>query len=181
MRCRARFAPHDRHRRAVFLDDICRRDRHLSVLVGGLRSLDPIHPCLPIMYDAVRHLCPNRQMKLLWQTAMDGLKDKRTLITGGTSGIGLETARQFLAEGARVAVTGLNPATIEAARNDLGGGVLVIRSDAGDVAAQADLAEAIRSAFGGLDVLVINAGVVDFRPIEQWDEVSDLTAPSTSI
>jgi NAD(P)-dependent dehydrogenase (short-subunit alcohol dehydrogenase family) len=101
---------------------------------------------------------------------MDRLKDKRALITGGTSGIGLETARQFIAEGARVAVTGLNPATIEAAWKDLGGDVLAIRSDAGDRAAQSALAEAVRSAFGGLDVLIINAGVVDLRPVEKWDE-----------
>ena len=64
-------------------------------------------------------------------------KDKRALITGGTTGIGLETARHFMAEGARVAITGVNPATIEAARGELGGDALVIRSDAGDVASQA--------------------------------------------
>src|SRR5260221_12633590 len=51
---------------------------------------------------------------------MNRLKDKRALITGGTSGIGLETARQFLNEGARVALTGTNPATLEAARQELG-------------------------------------------------------------
>jgi NAD(P)-dependent dehydrogenase (short-subunit alcohol dehydrogenase family) len=51
---------------------------------------------------------------------MNRLKDKRALITGGTSGIGLETARQFLKEGARVAITGQNPATLEAARTELG-------------------------------------------------------------
>jgi NAD(P)-dependent dehydrogenase (short-subunit alcohol dehydrogenase family) len=56
---------------------------------------------------------------------MDRLKGKRALITGGTSGIGLETARQFLAEGARVAVTGTNPETLEAARKELGDGVLM--------------------------------------------------------
>ena len=57
MRCRARFVPHDRHRRAVFLDDIFCRDGHLSVLVGGLRSLDPIHPCLQIVLgdEFLRH------------------------------------------------------------------------------------------------------------------------------
>ena len=75
---------------------------------------------------------------------MDKLKGKRALITGGTSGIGLATARRFLAEGARVAVTGTNPATLEAARAELGGDGQVIRADAGDVAAQRAVAETIR-------------------------------------
>ena len=55
---------------------------------------------------------------------MDMLKGKRALITGGTSGIGLETALQFVQEGARVAVTGKNPASLESARRELGSGVL---------------------------------------------------------
>jgi NAD(P)-dependent dehydrogenase (short-subunit alcohol dehydrogenase family) len=46
----------------------------------------------------------------------------------------------------------------------------VIRSDAGEVASQATLAAAAQDAFGALDVLVINAGIADYRPIEQWDE-----------
>ena len=90
---------------------------------------------------------------------MDRLKGKRALITGGTSGIGLETARQFLAEGARVAVTGTNPETLEAARKELGDGVLVIKSDAADVIGQKQVATAIEEAFGGLDILFVNAGI----------------------
>jgi NAD(P)-dependent dehydrogenase (short-subunit alcohol dehydrogenase family) len=101
---------------------------------------------------------------------MDRLKGKRALITGGTSGIGLETARQFLQEGARVAVTGANPATLDAARKQLGGGVAVIASDAGDVAAQKSLAKTIGETFGQLDVLFVNAGIAELRPVEQWDE-----------
>jgi NAD(P)-dependent dehydrogenase (short-subunit alcohol dehydrogenase family) len=96
---------------------------------------------------------------------MNRLKDKRALITGGTSGIGLETARQFLSEGARVAITGANPATIDAARAELGDKVVVIRADAGDVNAQRAVAETVRQAFGGLDILFVNAGVADFRPV----------------
>lgn len=103
---------------------------------------------------------------------MNRLKDKRTLITGGTSGIGLETARQFLAEGARVAITGTNPTTMDAARKELGDGVLAIRSDAGDVAAQEIVAQSVKDAFGGLDVLVVNAGVAVLKPIADWDEAT---------
>src|SRR5689334_8303069 len=101
---------------------------------------------------------------------MDRLKGKRALITGGTSGIGLETARQFLAEGARVAVTGSRAETLEAARAELGGDVVAIRADAGDVADQRKVADAVRDAFGGLDVLFVNAGIGDFRPVDRWDE-----------
>jgi len=103
---------------------------------------------------------------------MNRLSGKRALITGGTSGIGLETARQFLAEGARVAITGSSDASIAAARRELGDGVLILRSDAGAVAEQAALAQAIGEAFGGLDVVFINAGVAELRPVEQWDEAA---------
>uniref|UniRef100_Q01YN9 Short-chain dehydrogenase/reductase SDR n=1 Tax=Solibacter usitatus (strain Ellin6076) TaxID=234267 RepID=Q01YN9_SOLUE len=102
---------------------------------------------------------------------MKRLDGKRALITGGTTGIGLETARLFMEEGARVAITGKNPATLEAARKELGGDVLVIASDASDGAAQKAVGEEIRREFGGLDALFVNAGSADLRPVEQWDEV----------
>jgi NAD(P)-dependent dehydrogenase (short-subunit alcohol dehydrogenase family) len=101
---------------------------------------------------------------------MNRLQGKRTLITGGTTGIGLETARQFLAEGARVAITGTNPDTLAAARNSLGAAALVIASDAGTVAAQSAVARQIQEAFGGLDALFINAGLGGFYPIDAADE-----------
>jgi len=103
---------------------------------------------------------------------MDRLKGKRALITGGTTGIGLETARQFLSEGARVAITGNNPANLEAARLGLGVGVLAIQSDASDAKAQQEVAETIRKEFEGLDVLFVNAGSADLRPVERWDEIA---------
>ena len=100
---------------------------------------------------------------------MSRLQGKRALITGGTTGIGLETARQFLNEGARVAITGKNPVTLEAAREDLGPEVLVLASDSSDVAAQKLVASSVQERFGQLDILFVNAGVVDMRPLEQFD------------
>ncbi len=101
---------------------------------------------------------------------MGRLTNKRAVITGGTSGIGLEIARAFLNEGARVAITGRDPATLDAARKELGPEVLALSSDAGDVAAQQALANSLRQAFEKIDALVVNAGIADLRPLEQWDE-----------
>jgi NAD(P)-dependent dehydrogenase (short-subunit alcohol dehydrogenase family) len=103
---------------------------------------------------------------------MKRLTGKRALITGGTSGIGLETAKRFIEEGARVMVTGANPKTLEQARKELGSDVLVISSDASSVAAQSFLAEQVQQGFGNLDVLFVNAGSVDMRPMEQIDEAA---------
>ena len=98
------------------------------------------------------------------------LQDKRALITGGTSGIGLETAKQFLAEGAQVIVTGVNPDSIARAKAELGPEVLVLRADSASVAAQQDLAQAVQAHFGQLDIVFLNAGVSVWLPIEEWTE-----------
>ena len=100
---------------------------------------------------------------------MNRLRNKRALVTGGTSGIGLITVRHFLQEGARVAITGSNPKALESAKSELGD-VLAIHADAGNVAEQARVAAAVRDGFGALDILFVNAGIGDFRPLEQWDE-----------
>ncbi|AOE63011.1 SDR family oxidoreductase [Pseudomonas corrugata] len=101
---------------------------------------------------------------------MSRLQGKRTLITGGTSGIGLETAKQFLAEGARVIVTGVNPASIANAQAELGSEVLVLRADSASIAAQKELAHAVQTHCGQLDVAFLNAGVSVWLPIEEWTE-----------
>lgn len=101
---------------------------------------------------------------------MDRLKGKRALVTGGSSGIGLETATQFVAEGARVAVTARDLKTLDKAREVLGERAACIASDAADAAGQKKLAERIKDEFGGLDILFVNAGVAELRPVEKWDE-----------
>jgi len=101
---------------------------------------------------------------------MSRLQGKRTLITGGTSGIGLETAKQFLAEGARVIVTGVNPESIAKAQAELGSEVLVLRADSASVAAQQELALKIQEHYGQLDIAFLNAGVSVWMPIENWTE-----------
>lgn len=95
------------------------------------------------------------------------------LVTGGTSGIGLATARRLLAEGAQVVVTGRDKTRLDVAVEDLGGGdrVLALR---GDVANTADLdavAEAVHDRHGRLDVVFANAGVASFQPTGEVTEV----------
>lgn len=103
---------------------------------------------------------------------MTRLKDKFALVTGGTSGIGLETARQFLAEGATVAITGRDQNALENAKAQLGGATLAIRCDAGDINAQRDLAHGLAQQWPRLDVLYANAGDVTHRPLQDWDEAA---------
>ncbi|WP_413993570.1 SDR family oxidoreductase [Labrys okinawensis] len=103
---------------------------------------------------------------------MARLDGKLALITGGTSGIGLETARQFLIEGAAVAITGRSEERLEAAKRALGGTVLTLRSEAGDVSGQEDVAAALRKHWQKIDILFVNAGDVTHRPLADWDEAS---------
>jgi len=110
---------------------------------------------------------------------MRGLKDKCVLITGGAGGIGLETARRFLAEGARVAILDRDPTACQRARETLptlSGTLLADVSDANAVKRAFDELDAL---FGGLDVLINNAGIsirhafLDITP-EEWRSVIDI-------
>ena len=103
---------------------------------------------------------------------MNRLRGKRTLITGGTTGIGLETAKQFLAEGARVVITGRSPDTLAQAQQELGKEVTVIKSEAGQVGEQKRLAEQIAQVFDQVDAVFLNAGIGVFQPLDAWDEAA---------
>jgi len=112
---------------------------------------------------------------------MDRYKGKTVLITGGTSGMGLATAKLFVGEGARVIVTGRTPATIEAAQAELGENAIAMYSDATSLSDMDALAEKVRETFGKLDVLFVNAGFARRVPFEAmteevYDELLDLNA-----
>ena len=94
------------------------------------------------------------------------------VITGSSSGLGLAMARRFLAEGAGVVLNGRDPAKLEAARASLGERAKVVAL-AGDVSKPATaqaLVDAAVEHFGGLDVLVNNAGIFEPRPFLESDE-----------
>ncbi|MFE6280970.1 SDR family oxidoreductase [Streptomyces sp. NPDC057877] len=101
---------------------------------------------------------------------MGRLEGKHALITGGTSGIGLETAREFLAEGASVAITGRSRERLAAAARELEAPLLTLVSDAGDVPGQASLAARLQAEWPKLDILMSNAADVTHLPVEAWTE-----------
>jgi NAD(P)-dependent dehydrogenase (short-subunit alcohol dehydrogenase family) len=94
------------------------------------------------------------------------LHNKIALVTGGTSGIGLETAKLFKAEGATVIVTGTNPARLEAAAKELGAGALVLSVDLRKPAEIDRAVDDIRSKYGRIDVVFANAGAGKATPLE---------------
>src|SRR5215813_15288309 len=105
---------------------------------------------------------------------MGRLSGKVAVVTGGTSGIGLATARLFAAEGAKVIATGRNPETLAAARKELANAAEVVQSDAGDPAQVRKLVEGIGRAHGRIDVLFLNAGIAKFAPFgDSSDELFD--------
>src|SRR5881398_3176926 len=95
---------------------------------------------------------------------MGKLSGKIAVVTGGTTGIGLATARLFAAEGAKVVVTGRNAQTLAAAREELEGVADVVQSDAGDPTEVRKLFEEIGRQYARIDVLFLNAGIARFAP-----------------
>lgn len=98
------------------------------------------------------------------------LQGKIALITGGTSGIGLATAKLFIAQGATVIITGRNAQTLAKAQEELGPEVLGIQSDAGDLEQLDEVFATIKARFDRLDVLFLNAGIAQFSPIDLQSE-----------
>jgi NAD(P)-dependent dehydrogenase (short-subunit alcohol dehydrogenase family) len=100
----------------------------------------------------------------------DRLDGKIAVITGGTSGIGLATAKLFAAEGAHVFITGRRTEALRAAEAEIGGNVTGVQADSSNSADLDRLYQQVRNEAGRIDVLFANAGGGAMLPLGQITE-----------
>ncbi len=105
-------------------------------------------------------------------TRLPRLDGKTMVITGGTSGIGLETARRAIEEGARVLIAGSRQETVSEALEKLGASATGLVADVRNLDGLQELADKAKSEFGRVDILFANAGLGVFAPIEEIDEAA---------
>src|ERR1700729_4157736 len=101
---------------------------------------------------------------------MGKLEGKTALITGGSSGIGLATAKRFVDEGAYVFLTGRRQGELETAVNQIGKNVTAVQSDVSKMADLDKLYAAVKKQKGKLDIVFANAGTGAFAPLGQISE-----------
>jgi NAD(P)-dependent dehydrogenase (short-subunit alcohol dehydrogenase family) len=105
------------------------------------------------------------------QSEMSGkLEGKVAVVTGGNSGIGLATARRFVAEGAYVFITGRRPAQLDAAVKEIGNHVTGVQGDVANLADLDRLYAAVKAEKGRVDILFANAGIAEIVPLGQITE-----------
>ncbi|WP_437925158.1 glucose 1-dehydrogenase [Sorangium sp. So ce291] len=95
----------------------------------------------------------------------DKLQGKVAIVTGGTTGIGLATAKRFAAEGARVFITGRRQAELDAAVKEIGERATGVRSDVSNLADLDRLFEVVKQQGAPIDVLFANAGGGELAPL----------------
>jgi NAD(P)-dependent dehydrogenase (short-subunit alcohol dehydrogenase family) len=110
---------------------------------------------------------------------MGKLEGKIALITGGNSGIGLATAKQFVNEGAYVFITGRRDAELTAAVKEIGRNVTGVQGDVSDLADLDRLFVQIKREKGRLDIVFANAGIAKYAPFgtiteEHFDSIFDI-------
>jgi NAD(P)-dependent dehydrogenase (short-subunit alcohol dehydrogenase family) len=110
------------------------------------------------------------------QFMSERFKNKVAVVTGGNSGIGLAAAKAYLREGAKVAITGRSEVTLKAAERELGSDALVIKADMSRVSEIASAMDRIKTRFGRIDALFVNAGIGRFIPfLDVTEEFFDET------
>jgi NAD(P)-dependent dehydrogenase (short-subunit alcohol dehydrogenase family) len=98
-------------------------------------------------------------------SSTDVLAGKRCLVTGATGGLGTEITRALSRRGARIFLTGRNPAAVDAGTRAAGHGAAGAAADLRSPEGITALVAAVRAAFGGIDVLVNNAGVFPVKTL----------------
>jgi NAD(P)-dependent dehydrogenase (short-subunit alcohol dehydrogenase family) len=101
---------------------------------------------------------------------MSKLLNKVAVITGGSTGIGLATAKRLIEDGAEVIITGRTQNTLDAALAELGNSATGIRGDVANLDDLDRLFAQIKDQFGRVDVLFANAGIAPFVPIDAVTE-----------
>jgi NAD(P)-dependent dehydrogenase (short-subunit alcohol dehydrogenase family) len=101
---------------------------------------------------------------------MGKLDGKIALVTGGNSGIGLATAKRFVAEGAHVYITGRREAELSAAVKEIGKSVTAVQGDVANLNDLDRLFGRIKQEHGRLDVVFANAGIAKYAPLDQITE-----------
>jgi NAD(P)-dependent dehydrogenase (short-subunit alcohol dehydrogenase family) len=115
---------------------------------------------------------------------MQQLKNKIAVVTGGSSGIGLGIAKRFAAEGAKVAITGRNKATLDKAVAEIGHDALGIPGDVSKLQDLERIFETVHQKLGRIDILVANAGAYIVGPLakfteDMFDRMSDINFKGT--
>src|SRR5690242_16161473 len=112
------------------------------------------------------------------------LENKIAVVTGGSTGIGLETARQFALEGATVYITGRRKAELDAAAASIGQQAIAVQVDSAKLGDLQHLVDRIKSEHGRVDVLFVNAGGGSMLPLgviteEQFDDTFNRNVKGT--
>ena len=115
---------------------------------------------------------------------MKRLEGKVAVVTGGNSGIGLATAKLLREEGAKVAISGRDQSTLDAAVKDIGDSTVAVRADISKPEDLDALFTKVQKAFGKIDIRFANAGVAKFATISDmtenlFDEIFDINVRGT--
>src|SRR5260221_772831 len=104
------------------------------------------------------------------RTILTKLEGKVAVITGGDSGIGLATARRFVAEGAYVYITGRRQRELDAAVQQIGKNVTAVQGDVSNLADLDRLYATVKQQHGRIDIVFANAGIGEFAPLGEISE-----------